>query len=256
MVWQAKEVLALHQEAAEAGRAPIVVDRYGEIQDMPGMAAKAGHLASWLYRKGAVPQRAEHRERRMSIQQVSGDMVDAVHAHVHPDGARPASVSGFVSPDISDRRTPALAKLAAAGEKVQQQQLSQREAEAHRTERCVLGEYPMERTQLREGQDLGKALFEQHITIPPDATKLLVVMATKSGDQKHILEWEVANGATTNVHCVIDSAIGAIHSTSVMLGKDKEEAQVEQKEDWLSHVDLDKLYDFGPDPPDIKIRPH
>ena len=165
----------------------------------------------------------------------------------------PTLLMGFVSPDLNDRRDAVLDKLKEAGRAVQAQV---EDSSFSLTEQVVLGEFPMVRTQLRDNSDMGKCLFEQHITIPPDCTKLMVVMRQKSGDQKQLLEWDVAVGATTNVHCVIDSAIGAIHSTSVMLGEDKKEVKATSQENWLDFVDLDKLYDFGPGAPDIKIRPH
>jgi len=247
---EAGEVLSLHLEALEASRRPLVY-KYGFIENLPLVHGKARTLANWLHRKGK-----RHHGERIGSNGLSG-LEELGHDIVAPHAGLPTQLhnpSGFVSPDL--RSDSALAKLAQAGQAVRSGQTELPTTEPPHEHRNVLGEYPMERSQLRDHGDIGKALFEQHITIPPDTTKLLIVMATKSGQEKRVVEWAVANGATTNVHCVIDSAIGAIHSTSVMLGHVKEKTEVEQKEDWLSHVDLDKLYDFGPDPPDIKIRPH
>ena len=64
-------------------------------------------------------------------------------------------------------------------------------------------------------------------------------MATKSGDQQPILEWDVCVGETRNVVTVIDSAIGAIHSMSVLLTGEGMKIDLKDiKKDDMTTIDL------------------
>jgi len=112
----------------------------------------------------------------------------------------------------------------------------------------VLQSFPVLRTQLHGEAHLGEehrppatsiALFQQNIDVPPETSKLTVCMATKSGDQQPILEWDVCVGETRNVVTVIDSAIGAIHSMSVLLTGEGMKIDLKDiKKDDMTTIDL------------------